>query len=149
MKKSNILGIGVIALVLGSIIFVQGQPGSIEDPLVSQSYVDRRINEVLTMVGLNSHGEAIEANFSPAFVPAGHTIIAGEGTEIILRSGTATAFVPTVDGIVNITSGAELFHGASIPANNLIIVPRADGRGVVAQTDAWFIIRGGFSVNSN
>jgi len=77
----------------------------------------------------------------------GQRIIGGEGTEIILRGGQATAFTSGPDGLVNVTFGTELFGGESIPANHLLIVPRADGRGVnVHSAEAWFIIRGEYTI---
>ena len=171
-KKLYIAGLG-LAFLAGGLIFGQvggnllsANPGGAEDPLVSRSYVDMRFNELVQLINAQQFAapqvntEAIlneiladierffggDAAFSPVHVYAGQIILAGEGTEIILRSGTATAHVPGPDGIVNATAGQDIFQGAQIPANNLMIIPREDGRGIRATTNAWFIIRGDFRI---
>ena len=177
-KKFYILGLGLslaLAFIAGSVLPVLSlkgaTPGSPEDPLVSRSYVDMRLNELSLLIQqtneANNQSSAMlnletvtnevlaaivgfygetDVSFTPVFVPAGSTVFAGEGVEIILRSGTAAAFVPGQDGIVNATAGRDIFNDENIPANNLLIVPREDGRGVRANTDAWFIIRGEFEI---
>ncbi|MCL2376047.1 MAG: hypothetical protein FWC76_01500 [Defluviitaleaceae bacterium] len=163
-KKMYILGIG-LAFLAGGLIFggnpLSANPGGTEDPLVTQSYVDMRINQLLQQgVGQQVNTDAIineilnditgffgnEMSFSPVHVNAGQIVLAGEGTEVILRSGTATAHVPGPDGIVNASAGLDLDHGHPISRNHLMIIPREDGRGIRATTDAWFIIRGNFTI---
>ena len=169
------LAVLVGSLVLGS-SFINATPGGVEDPLVSRSYVERRFNELVALIeasGTNAgattgtivdttpiNTQAVvnqvladmasffgtNATFEPINIPAGQTLIAGEGTEIILRSGQAAAHVPGVDGIVNATIGRDLQNGEDIYTNNLLIIPREDGRGVFAHTDIWLLIRGEFTI---
>ena len=144
-----------------------GQPGSEGDPLVSRSYVDSRINQVIAMI--NGSGQQSQpagggvdaaalkreilselavdngAAFTPVRAVKGQLILGGEGAEIILRSGRASGFCPGENGLVNATTGIEIFNGFEIPINHLILVPRDDGRGVAVTSDeAWFIIKGGY-----
>ena len=153
-------------------------PGSNADPLVSKSYVDSKINQVIAMINSSSanaqtqtpppaYGAANQAvdkdalkreilselavNSGAAFVPVraerGQIVLGGEGAEIILRSGRASGWCSGENGLVNATSGIEIYHGFDIPVNHLILVPRDDGRGAVINSDeAWFIIKGGFQV---
>jgi len=138
-------------------------PGGPDDPLVSRSYVDLRINELRQSANFGQvnmeivvsealaaitafYGDSMDATFTPVFVSAGRILLAGEGTEIILRSGTARAHVPGADGIVNVTTGIDVANGVNVAANNLLIVPREDGRGIFAVTDTWFIVKGSHSV---
>jgi len=170
--KKKLYTVAFSAVIAGMGLFAanniaSASPGGPEDPLVSRSYVDMRFNELHALINAMGAGqpavntEAIVnqiladvstffsndlGTFSPVFVEEGRVVLADEGTEIILRSGYATAHVPGPDGIVNATTGADIFHGANIPSNNLLIVPREDGRGIRATTEAWFIIRGGFSI---
>jgi len=143
-KKLYIFGIG-LAFIAGGLFLTNTLQGAVSggqgDPVVTRSYVDMRINEAL------QHVQAGDV-FTPVFVSAGNIVLAAEGTEIILRSGTATAHVPGPDGIVNITSGQDMPHGAAISRNNLLIIPREDGRGIAATTDAWFIIKGGYTITT-
>ena len=85
--------------------------------------------------------------YTPVNVLNGQTLIGGEGTEIILRAGAAVAFTEVEDGIINVTVGTELLNGSNIYTNNVLIVPRNDGRGVtVTSSNAWFIVRGPFTL---
>ena len=147
------------------------QPGGELDPLVTRSYVEQRINQALGGVSSDADMDALAGEVwarierlygeqlvnaglpvrsSDAFVPvsatAGQTILGHEGAEIILRSGKATAVCPGENGLVNVSGGSELFHGKPVEQNNLLIVPRRDGRGVAASTDAWFLVKGGYEL---
>ena len=140
--------IAAIAVVLAAGLaggVLQGAgPGGADDPLVSRSYLDLRLIELRQSIGTGQPAQ--NATYIPVFVPAGQILLAGEGAEIILRSGIATAHVPGPDGIVNVTSGVDMPAGAVVSANNLLIVPRADGRGILAVTDTWFIVKGQHSI---
>ncbi len=90
-------------------------------------------------------------NIKPLHQPvqafAGQTIIGGQGTEIILRSGEAITYSTVENGITNLTVGSNLDNGDAIVKDNLLIVPRNDGRGVTITTDhAWFMIRGDYEI---
>lgn len=83
--------------------------------------------------------------FTPLAIPMGYQLVAHMGAEFILRSGSAVA-VSGPDGMVNVTAGRDVVHGEPIPTNNLLLVPRSDGRGFVAHTDTWVMIKGGFDI---
>ena len=70
-----------------------------------------------------------------------------EGTELILRSGEATA-VGNIDGdgVSDVTLGVDLKMGEKINRNHLLIVPRKDGRGIVAKTDSWIMVKGKYEI---
>jgi len=169
--KRFLYSLGIIVALAGAIIIgahqirVQAQPGGADDPLVTRSYVEARHNELLQLIfardAANVNTDAIVAavlnelgfaanqpseTFIPVFLPAGQTLHGNEGSEIILRSGAAVGNAPGENGIVNITTGHEIFHNDSVVINNLLIIPRTDGRGVTATQDAWLIVRGGFQI---
>lgn len=105
------------------------EPGSEADPLVSQSYVDQFVKlEVVTL-------------------PKGKTLIVDlPGGEIILRGGKVTAIGSPAGGLSDLTGGKDLTTGATVPPNHLLLVPRNDGRGVKAVTDAILLVRGTYLV---
>lgn len=86
--------------------------------------------------------------FTALQVRAGYSLIAEAGVEFILRSGLATA-LSGPDGMVNVTAGRDVINGDRIPPNNLLLVPRSDGRGFVAEADTWVMIKGGFEIVNN
>jgi len=83
--------------------------------------------------------------FTILLIPAGHTFFAEEGVEFILRAGHATA-VTGVDGMVDVTAGRDVINGELIPANHLLLVPRTDGRGFLANTDVWLMVKGRYQI---
>jgi len=130
MKRSLVFAI-IIVMILGTLAIVYAVndgPGSAYDPLVSRSYVQQLVS------------------FSLVELTEGQRLIGGEGTEIILRSGEATAIDNGFNGVSNLTAGVDLMTGNIVELNNLLLVPRADGRGIHATTDAWVMVRGSFTI---
>lgn len=108
------------------------EPGSPGDPLVTVSWVTQFVDGKTALVVVE--------------VPAGLRLIAEAGTELILRSGQATAIDSQLGGLANVTAGVDLRMGERVPANHLLIVPRGDGRGLLAVTDIIVLARGGHRV---
>lgn len=131
MKRKSLIITMVIVLVFSAgftfAAFADG-PGSGTDPLVSKSYVDAK------------------TSYTPIQVTAGKQLIGKEGTEIILRSGEATAIDNGANGVSDITAGADLMTGMQVGMNHLLLVPRDDGRGIYAVTDIWVMVRGDYII---
>jgi hypothetical protein len=108
-------------------------PGSVEDPVVTKSYVD----EQLAKLGGGSPGggttpttPVADASLEVVNVPAGKTLMAGQGTEVIVRVGKAIAYSSDASGIADLTGGTDLVKGKAIPTNHLLLFPR-EGRGIL------------------
>lgn len=154
MKNKVILSGLLLALVLATVT-VNGRlsasnttAGSWDDPAVTKSYVDDKFNQLLNMITGSSGSYSQNADsYTPVLVKYNQIVIGDEGTEIILRSGTANGYCVGSDGLVNATDGSEIVNGTRINKNNLLIVPRDDGRGArVTSDEAWFIIKGGYII---
>ena len=118
-------------------------PGSADDPLVTRSYLSAYVRE---NAGGGGTGSFKVVNVSP-----GQRLEGGEGTELILRSGIAEAVGNAAgNGITNISTGTDLRTGARLTANHLVIVPRADGRGIRVPAGAAHIailmVRGAYTI---
>jgi len=85
--------------------------------------------------------------YTPVSLIAGEILIGAEGTEIILRSGTAKGYTMVADGLANVTTGQDIGNNVDIGRNNLLIVPRGDGRGVKASTDVWLLVKGTYYIS--
>ena len=82
--------VAAVVMVMGSVYGADA--GSEADPLVSKSYVDDKIEQVMAKIGTGSStgttsSSTAVATFTPVSVAVGKTIIGGEGTEMILRAG--------------------------------------------------------------
>lgn len=135
MKVRSVwLMVGALALVAVGFLVSQAavasapEPGSPEDPLVSKSYVDQFVAlQVVT-------------------VARGERLIGEGGTEIILRAGDATVVASESGGVSNLTAGKDLKQGEKAAANNLLLIPRPDGRGLQAVTDVIVLVRGPYTI---
>lgn len=134
-----------VAAVVGTAFAADA--GSSSDPVASKSYVDDKINQVINMISTGSATvEAKSSSYVPVSVPVGKVLYGAEGSEIILRSGKGTIYTAGVDGVVDATTGSNLKTGAKVSANHILIVPRADGRGVNVSEAAWFLVKGDYSI---
>ncbi len=133
MNKKIILLFVLLIIAIAAMPFAFGDtattPGSAEDPVVTKSYVDAK------------------TSYQVIHLQAGQRMIGSAGTEIIVRSGDVTAIDNGVDGISDITGGTDLKSDVICKTNHLLLVPRADGRGIKAVTEAYVMVRGGFTLN--
>ena len=114
-------------------------PGSEGDPVVTKSYVDSQIAQIKGSGGSSETYKAVQ-------LTAGQKLIGNGGTEIILRSGEATAIDNGANGVSDITGAKDLMSGHWVAQNHLLLVPKSDGRGIAATTDIWVMVRGSYSV---
>lgn len=165
--------IAVIIVDTSSISF--GQPGGSDDPLVTYSFVEKRIEQLKYYIDeklnggstnvnnselqrLREENEAIkkqlaqlaanspESGLEIVELKAGQRLICGAGTELILRSGSAKAIVSELGGLSDLTGGKDLAGNESISLNHLIIIPRDDGRGAYVEKFAIFMVRGAYEI---
>ena len=141
-------------IVIGSMVFMLGtsivfsEPGSERDPLVSISYVDKKIDELKNYIDSKSSSAVSKAGEELEIVnlERGQALIGESGTEIILRSGKATALASEFGGLADLTSGKDIVMGEEITSNHLLLIPRTDQRGAYALTDAIFMVRGSYNI---
>lgn len=139
MKKKNVL-IGIVVASLAVTYAVAATPGSDADPVISLSY----LNDVFKP---EIKAEITQTTqFSLVNLSAGQKIIGNMGTEMILRMGNACVLANNLGGIADTTSGYDLGNGTNAPANHLLIIPRDDGRGMVATSDCIIMVKGTYTI---
>ena len=151
--KRLCIGLSSAVILLGATV-VFSEPGSENDPLVSLSYVEKKIEQLKYYVDEkinNKNNENVTSNsWQPVEVLKGQALICKEGTEIILRSGEANAITIIKGGIENgltdVTLGKDLKMDESIKNNHLLIVPRDDGRGAKAIKNSFFLVKGNYEI---
>lgn len=144
MKNKIIFLIQIIFTILSIAVVTifAGQAGTSDDPIVAKSYVDDKIEKLTETI--KSSGS--QASYTPVKLEKNQIVYGDEGTEIILRSGSAKAVISATDGLTNITTGKNISNDENISTNNLIIVPRKDGRGIQAKESSWFLIKGSYTI---
>ncbi len=126
---------------------VQASAGSATDPLVTVSYVEDRIAKLEDKIDALEGTPAAAASsvFKPVPFGAGVSVYFGESTQVILRSGRATAITSSAGGLSDLTDGVDLSSGVPIPKNHLLLIPKNDGRGFRLETDAVMMIMGEYT----
>ncbi|QJC53793.1 hypothetical protein HGI30_21210 [Paenibacillus albicereus] len=148
-------------------------PGTADDPVVTKSYVDQKIAEALkggavaptstpsptqsptsaptATPGSSAGGSTDDGGIKVINVPAGKTLIAADGAEVVVRGGKAVAYSPDSNGIADVTDGVDIKSGASVPQNHLILFPRG-GRGVGSaegmKTGLTVMVRGAYEIKT-
>ncbi|HPY57242.1 MAG TPA: hypothetical protein PK516_07245 [Sedimentibacter sp.] len=157
MKKIIIFTL-ILAIALTAVIYAA--PGDSNDPIVVLSYLNDRIKALISDYKLDemenlqkkvdnlisSGGTGGSAALEVVEIYAGEKLIAGAGTELILRGGKAFVIGSEKGGISNVTIGKDFVSGMEFVANHLMIVPRDDGRGAYTNDYAIFMVRGTYEI---
>lgn len=161
-----LIGVLCATAVGGVSIAALGAAGSDTDPIVTKSYVEKRIAELETKLasssstnvdqklaslqtqieGLALNGGTTAEGFVLVQVKAGSKLVLSESAMLILRAGSAKTIVGPGGGLADLTIGTDLVEGQSIIGNHLILVPRNDGRGVKVTGDSWMMIKGSYTI---
>ncbi len=157
MKKVLVLTL-ILLLAFSTVIFAA--PGDTSDPIVVLSYLNEQIEALISKYKLedidemqkqidnldSSGGSSSSMALEIVEIRDGEKIIAGSGSELILRGGEAVIIGSEMGGISDVTLGKDFVSGMSVVPNHLMIVPRDDGRGVYAEKYAIFMVRGTYEV---
>lgn len=87
-------------------------------------------------------------SFQVVELPAGHILIGEGGTEVVLRAGyvTVTLLPEAKGGILNVTTGEDHSADTWVQRNHLLVIPRSDGRGLLAKSDAVLMVKGPYTI---
>lgn len=136
-----------MAMVSGYIAFGAGDSS---DPLISKSYLDTVVKDILAQVddkiAANSGSFGDSQVFTAIAVHKGQVLLGNAGTELILRSGSALSVCPGENGLTDTTAGLDLTGGKKVEANHVYIIPRADGRGIQITGDGYVMVKGGYQL---
>ncbi|WP_054739450.1 hypothetical protein [Cellulosilyticum ruminicola] len=170
MNKKVKVVLAVISITAITLYAADNGLGSSSDPLVTKSYVDQKITEISGNMDSSSLAKQVATQqalienimeeisglknaetpnnnvFEVVVVQPGQVIYGKQSTEMIMRSGKAQAVAVAAGGLQDITSGEDLSSGMEIPKNHLLIIPREDGRGLLADTKLTVMVRGGYTI---
>ena len=127
-----------VAVLAATGVAAAGSIGSVDDPLVTYSYVNDTLKkEVLS-----------EANggFVLVTMKKGETLKGTVGTEVMLRVGTATCTASSAPGLIDTTSAGSIDNGAALSKNHLYMMT-IEERGVKATAaTVKVLVRGTYTV---
>ncbi len=153
------IGLGAVIVLFGATV-VFSEPGSEGDPLVTLSYVEKKIDQLKYYVDTKLSGTSNTPNttWEVVEVAAGKSLICKDGTEIILRSGDARSIskisieikngveIIIDNGLTDVTDGKDLKMDELISQDHLLIIPRDDGRGANTITRCFFLVKGDYDI---
>ena len=145
--------------------------GDQDDPLITLSYLTRTVTpDILEQVErqgeqyrtqlLERFNTAIEefrqqnpgasggeggAAYTAVTLTGGQRLSLDAGSEVLLRSGSASVSSSGAPALTDLTSGASLDSGGALAANHLYLAPAA-GRVVTASGAVQLMVRGGCAV---
>ncbi|PIU66840.1 MAG: hypothetical protein COS84_05340 [Armatimonadetes bacterium CG07_land_8_20_14_0_80_40_9] len=118
--------LGITLLTLFSRVF--SQPGTIQDPVITKSYLEKSFSwQIVTLL-------------------PSQEMTASRGCQIIIRVGKAGIVEVNGQGLLDLTKGVELKGGEIAPLNHLLFTPRGDGRGIKAETRVVLLVKGRMEV---
>lgn len=114
---------------------------ALEARLDTSSDDDYMYNEPAVSETVTEHYEVVELKY-------GDALYAVSACDIMLRAGVATCIAPDpTQGISNYTVGAEIYNGETLTKNHMCLIPRGDGRGVLAQSESvFFMVKGDYTI---
>jgi hypothetical protein len=115
------------------------------DAIPAQSDLQKKLSDTQTELAALKDS----MTFKIIKLPAGKTLVGGASTEIIVRNkDRVIAYVANTatGGVSNLISGKDIPNGTVIPDNQLLLIPKADGRGITAKSDADIMIKGSYTI---
>ena len=176
MKFFNMKKIALLLVIAALTITVSASNSnsnydSANDPLVSLSYVEQVLKpEIIASAKAdiiaelkkqypnlgeagNDSTDTTSSEYMVIQLKAGQKLMAASSCEIIMTAGagkviiTSQANIDAGVGLNDLTTGGRILANAALPAGHLVLVPRADGRGVlVTSSDAYFMVRGEYTI---
>ena len=175
MKKKIFLILIISLVLIYPVIGFSSSNTENDDPLITLSYLDFRLDEFSTKVDDNISQQSIivetlenkiseqentiisleekinnlkvsSSTLEVVELSENQKIILEAGSEIILRAGTAYAITSDQGGLSDVTSGVDIQQDELIPRNHQLIIPRSDGRGVYVDSYAIFMVTGVYDI---
>lgn len=147
-NKKTIMIIAACALVIALGLSVMAYDSS-DDPLISLSYLTDIFKPQILREVENKVGSAdVPSGYEVIELKQGDALFASDACDIMLRSGSASCIAPDAkQGIADYTDATEIMNGKPLVKNHMCLIPRGDGRGVMATSASVFImVRGKYTV---
>lgn len=158
--KNKLIIFTFASLIFGTILISKTVFSEGIDPLVTQSYVEMRIEELKsffqTEISSSQNSNTTLTNeemskyirFVPVELQVGDNLIGGEGSEIVLRSGKGKSISSNDGGLLDVTDGVDIQEDQNIPLHHLLVIPRDDGRGIrVTTASAFAMVKGPYKID--
>lgn len=125
-----------------------GTPGSVNDPLITKSYLEERLAALgigQGNGGLGSQGgDGYQGGMIKLTLSKGDIVLGDEGTTFVLVEGSASTYS---DSVINITQGEVMKDGMTVSKYNTFLTTAKDA-GVLAESRAVVYVAGSYETVS-
>ena len=175
LKNKRIIVITLILAISLTAVSIAANPGSSDDPLISLSYFEDKIDSLKDNLSkslssslnekfdelsdeiekniddIKKNGVTAPTSFELITLGENETLILEASTEIIVRSGKSIVITSenSSGGISDVTLGKDLANGETITNNHLLIVPKSDGRGIKSIITGAVLVKGNYEKQIN
>ncbi len=96
----------------------------------------------------DTSASAVSTTYEVIEMKYGDCLFAEGPIDILLRSGAAICIAPNAtQGISDYTEGVEIYNGENLTINHMCLIPRGDGRGIMATAQTVYImVKGEYSL---
>lgn len=169
-KFTKITAIVIAALAAFGVTAAAAYDSS-EDPLVSLSYltkifktelleelnetIDAEIARRMDNLDLSQYqpsyqepAQTVSSTYEVVELGWGDALYAASACDIMLRSGSAYCVAPDASqGISDYTAGVEIYNYQYLTKNHMCLIPRGDGRGIMADSESVFVmVKGEYTI---
>lgn len=126
------------------------------DPIVTLSYLKEIFapqvkEEIRTEIATYPQPSiSVNVGYEVLELSKGQKLTSVDGTvELIVRPGSSAQVVSEIEGngLSDISEMKEVLSGETVGINHALIIPRADGRGIVVTSEkAYVLVRGAYAV---
>ena len=97
----------------------------------------------------NTASESAMPGYTVVELKYGDCLFASGACDIMLRAGSAFCIAPDpTQGISDYTAGVELLNKDSLTKNHMCLIPRGDGRGIMATAQSVYVmVRGEYTID--
>lgn len=127
------------------------------DPIVTLSYLKEIFapqvkEEIRTEIATYPQPSvSVNVGYEVLELTKGQKLTSLDGTvELIVRPGSSAEVVSEIaeNGLSDISEMKEVLGGEAVGINHALIIPRADGRGIVVTSEkAYVLVRGAYSIS--
>lgn len=109
---------------------------------------DETVQEIQQQETQQPQDSLANASYEVVELTLGQKLVATACAEVIMRPGGKVECVSQNDmGLCDVTGGTDIFNGQPLLENHYVIIPRADGRGVLCVSEkAYLLVRGGYVI---
>ncbi len=149
MMKKRIIGILAIVVIIFTTFRVgmvagatNSTPGTSSDPLITQSYLEKRLSELGNGNQLGA-GKTVEAAYKKVSVTKGKQLIVEEGSEFAIYSGAGSIIGDK--GVMNLSAGEIVKKGNQTSAYQNYLSLSASS-GIKATQNCIIYVKGSYTI---